>query len=214
MIRDVVRYSPPSKWGVLCIDCWDDDGSNDPFYFNALEKLKSYPISVSINCATDLKIDYQDQTVYNTLKQYLWEPYSDNVQINNRALLELVTSAGTQETSRVLRQNLFDQDTVCLYSRETFIQHIQFRHPDVYDWILLGSAWGYCLHRGPLGVDKVVDISDRKFYMFPEWSIQTEDRQTPEIQQIHDDFFVWAPIDDNGYRLITRAQNHKWIETT
>lgn len=212
MIRDVVRYRPPAKWGLLCIDIWDVDGSNDEFYHRALDYLDSYNINAVVNCTMDLEISYTDVSVYNTLKKYHWSPVVPYSQMNNVVLLDLIRSAGTQRTSRVIHDNLFDVNSVHLSSPATFMHHINYTTPDVQDWIILGSAWKMCLHTGPLGIDKLVDVPAHKFYIFPEWSIQNENRTTVGQQQIHDDFLVWATIDDGGYRLITRANNHKWAE--
>lgn len=212
MIRNVVRYQPPRHWGVLFIDCWNVDGRNDDFYHRAIEQLKNFSISSTVCCTLDLKIDYEDVSVYNTLQRYLWNPSNINAQINQRVLQDLITAAGQQQTSRVLRNNVFNNETVCLYKRETFNHHAMFHCEGIHDWIIVGSAWKMCVHHGPLGVDRLVDIGDHKFYIFPEWSIQTEQGLPPALQDIHDDFYVWAPIDDGGYRLITRAQNHKWFD--
>lgn len=212
MIRNVVRYQPPRHWGVLFIDCWNVDGRNDDFYHRVVHKLKDFSISSTVCCTVDLKIDYEDVSVYNTLQRYLWNPSNINEQINQRVLQDLITAAGQQQTSRVLTNNIFNNETVCLYKRETFNHHAMFHCEGIHDWIIVGSAWKMCVHHGPLGIDRLVDIGDHKFYIFPEWSIQTEQGLPPALQDIHDDFYVWAPIDDGGYRLITRAQNHKWFD--
>lgn len=218
MIRDVVRYQPPSVWGVLCIDCWNVDGTNDEFYQRVVNELKNYPISAVVNCTIDLKIDYQDRSVHNTLRNYLWAADSINTQVNDRALLDLIRSAGQQQTSHVLHDQLFDDTTVHLSSRETFLHQGHYYWPEVQDWIIVGSAWKYCLHIGPLGIDKLLDIPGHRFHIFPEWSIQMEDRSSVALQQLHDDFVVWAPIDNDGYRLITRCsdekRDYKWIDKT
>lgn len=213
MIRDVVRYTPPQQWGVLCIDVWEDP-QNQSFYEHAVERLSKYPVRASVNCTVDLILDYDDVSVRNTLQHYHWQKICSDDRINDRVLLDLVKASGYNKTNKTLHDNLFDKHTVHLSQRSTFNHHAMTFYPDVHDWIVVGSAWGKCLHYGPLGIDKLVDIPDHRFYIFPEWSVQTEDRTPPEMQQIHDDFFVWAPIADGGYRLITRAQNHKWIETT
>ena len=210
MIRDVVRYQAPPTWGVLCIDVWHVE-SNESFYQHALTQLSKYPISGVISCTVDLQVDYSDVTVYNTLNHYLWNKQSPDDRINDRVLLDLIRLAGNQKTSQTLQDRLFDSKTVSVSQRETFNHHVMTHWPEIQDWIVLGSAWGKCLHYGPLGVDKLVDISSHKFYMFPEWSVQNEDYSAPELQQIHDDYFVWAPVADGGYRLITRANNEKWI---
>ena len=207
-----MRYQPPAVWGVLCIDCWDVDGTNDAFYHQVIGKLEEYPIGAVINCAVDLQIDYQDLSVYNTLKNYLWAADSINTQVNDHALLDLIKCAGKQQINRVLHSKLFDPTTVHLSRKETFLHQGHYYWPEVKDWIIVGSAWKYCLHTGPLGIDTVVDIPGHRFHFFPEWSVQDENRLPPTEQDIHDDFFVWAPIDGNGYRLITRANNHKWVE--
>lgn len=197
---------------MLCIDCWDVDGTNDEFYQRVLQELKQYPIGAVVNSTIDLKIDYQDRSVYNTLRNYLWAADSINTQVNDRALLDLIKSAGTQKTSQVLHDQLFDDTTVHLTSRETFLHQSHYYWPEIKDWIVVGSAWGYCFHRGPMGVNTLVDIPGHRFHFFPEWSVQDEDRKALTLQNIHDDYYVWAPIDNNGYRLITRANNHKWAE--
>jgi hypothetical protein len=212
VIRDVVRYQPPQHWGVLFIDCWHVGGQNDVFYQTVVDRLRYFSVSATVCCTVDLKIDYSDVSVYNTLNRYLWNPDSVSEHVNRNVLLDLISSAGNQETSRLLRTNIFNNDTVCLYRRETFNHHAQYHCEGIKDWIVVGSAWKMCVHHGPLGIDRLVDIGDHKFHIFPEWSIQTEHREPPSQQDIHDDFYVWAPIADGGYRLITRAQNHKWFE--
>lgn len=212
MIRDVVRWTPPQSWGVLCIDTWHKDGTNDQFYQNALIELSKYNVQAVINCSTDLRIDYKDKSVYNTLNQYVWNRGGTIEEQQNRVLLDLIKSAGHQDSSEVLQNHLFDHRTVHLTSRFTFIEHCRTFFPTVKHWILLGSAWGLCLHRGPLGVDTLVDITEMHFNIFPDWSVQTEAYGPPSMQQLHDDFYVWAPIPNNGYKLITRANNHKWFD--
>jgi hypothetical protein len=213
VIRDVVRFRAPEKWGLLCIDIWDVNGTNDVFYQQALDQLSEYNISAVVNCTMDIELSYSDISIYNTLKKYHWAPTVPDSQMNNVVLLDLVKAAGTQRTSKVIHDNLFDANTVHLSSRSTFMHHANYTLPDVQDWIVLGSAWKFCLHIGPMGVNTLVDIPAHKFYIFPEWSIQNENRTTINQQQIHDDFLVWAPVDAGGYRLITRAANHKWAET-
>lgn len=212
MIRDIIRWQPPEQWGVLCIDTWHRDGSNDRFYHTALEKLSHYNVTAVVNCTMDLEIDYQDKSIYNTINQYLWNPTAVIEEQKRRVLNDLIHSAGHQRTSQVLHDNLFGHSTVHLSSRYTFLEHCHQFFPRVKDWIMLGSAWGICFHRGPLGVDTLVDIGEIKFNMFPEWSVQTESYSPPTLQQIHDDFYVWAPIPNDGYKLITRANNHKWFD--
>ncbi len=210
MIRDVVRYQAPPIWGVLCIDIWQVN-DNNAFYQNALTELSKYTIGGIVNCTTDISIDYSDKSIYNTLKKYHWTAATVDSRINDNVLLDLIKNAGGRKTATSIHDQLFDEQTVHLSRKETFIHQGHYGWPEIQDWIVLGSAWGNCLHYGPLGIDKLVDITNHKFYIFPEWSIQTEDRTAPDIQQIHDDYFVWAPIADGGYRLITRANNEKWI---
>ncbi len=169
-------------------------------------------MSSTVCCTVDLKIDYQDVSVYNTLQRYLWNTSGISEQIDQRVLQDLIMAAGQQQTSSVLRNNIFNNETVCLYRRETFNHHAMFHCQGVHDWIIVGSAWNMCVHHGPLGIDRLVDLSDHKFHVFPEWSIQTEQGLAPTLQDMHDDFYVWAPIEHGGYRLITRAQNHKWFD--
>lgn len=213
MIRDVVRYRAPEQWGLLCIDIWDVDGSNDGFYRHAVDQLQQYNITAVVNCTLDLELSYQDVSVFNTLRQYHWHPKEPGSQINSVVLLDLIRAAGTQRTSKIIHDALFDHRTVHLSNRATFIHHANYHYPEISDWIVLGSAWKLCLHIGPLGIDKLVDIPNHKFYIFPEWSVQNENRTIVFEQQIHDDFLVWAPVLNGGYRLITRAANHKWAET-
>ena len=212
MIRDVVRYTAPPQWGVLCIDIWQDNDNNNEFYKNALAQLSQYSIAGVVNCTTDLVIDYADKSVYNTLKNYHWAANTISSQVNDNVMLDLIKSAGSCCTNQLVHEKLFDHTTVHLSRRETFIHQGHYYWPEIQDWIILGSAWGKCVHYGPLGVDKLVEIPNHRFHIFPDWSIQTEDKRPPTTQEIHDDFFVWAPIDNGGYRLITRAKNHKWTE--
>lgn len=192
------------------MDCWHDNGSNDDFYRSVITELQQYPVAAVVNCAVDLQINYQDRSVHNTLRNYLWAADSINTQINERALLDLMQCAGQQQISKILHDQLFDHATVHLSRRETFLHQGHYYWPEITDWILVGSAWGLCLHTGPLGVDTLVDMPGHRFHFFPDWSVQDEHRTAPSMSHIQDDYYVWAPIDHGGYRLITRANNHKW----
>ena len=214
MIRDVVRWQPVRRWGVLCIDVWDYDGLRDGFYKRAIDHLKDYDVALVVNCSTDIEISYQDRSIYNTLERYLWNQENKNLQINEKILANMIKCAGRNRTSKLLNDSLFQDSTVHLSDRETFLHHAAAVQDNVRDWIILGAAWKICVHRGPLGIDTLVDMSIHRFHFFPEWSMQTEHQTAPLEQDIHDDWFVWAPIPNNGYRLITRANNHKWIKTT
>lgn len=218
MIKDLIdiyRYKHPDVWGVLCIDCWNVDSSNDNFYHNALEKLKKFPIGAVINCATDVRIDYQDKSIYNTLTKYLWNNDTGDTRTTDHILLDLIKSAGEQKTNEVLNQLLFNSDTVHITSKTGFIEHTQRFFPNIKNWIILGSAWRFCTHIGPLGLSTLVDIPEHKFHIFPEWSIQTENAHPVTVQDVEDDYFLWSAIADDGYRLICNVgDRHKWQNKT
>ena len=127
-------------------------------------------------------------------------------------LSNMITCAGHNRTNQLLQDHLFQDSTVHISDRQTFLYNAAVSNDGVRSWIILGSAWGICVHRGPMGIDTLVDMSIHNFYVFPEWSVQTEHRTAPSEQNLHDDFFVWAPVPNGGYRLITRANNHKWVE--
>jgi hypothetical protein len=214
LISDIVRWQPVHSWGVLCIDCWHDHGSHNDFYSRALEHLQDYNIEIVVNCSTGVEISYQDRSVYNTLRRYLWQPVHDDQRINDRILNNMIKKAGNNATSKILNEAVFQDSTVHITDRETFLHNASITNDRVRDWIILGAAWNICAHHGPLGITTLVDMNTMKFHFFPEWSIQTEDQQAPSEKSIHDDYVVWAPIPNNGYRLITLARNHKWTETT
>lgn len=210
MIKDVIRYQPPDQWGVLCIDVWDHNGSNNEFYYRAVENLAKFNITCVVNCTTDIKIDYSDPSIYNTFKYYQWNPKIQSAEVNQKVMLRLMQSSGQYESSSIIKTQVFGDHTVHLSSTDTFIQHVNHFYPDVKDWIVLGNTWHICLHYGPLGFDKLLNIPTTKFNIFPSWSVQKLNGLYPTLDDIADDGFVWANIPNNGFRLITKVDDKKW----
>jgi len=196
-------HKAPDVWGLLCIDCWDVP-ANRPFYERAVDQLELFNIGAVVNCCNNLKLDYQDKSVYNTLNQYLWTNKDEKV------LYDLINCAGHEKTDQHLHDKIFTESTVYLSSVDTFRNHVQKHWPTVQDWIILGSAWGMCVTFGPLGLDKLVsNIPELKFNVFPEWSIQDENAEYINEQTLQDDFNVWNqyPAVPGCYRWIRRVKN-------
>ncbi len=196
-------HKAPDVWGLLCIDCWDVP-ANRPFYEHAVDQLELFNIGAVVNCCTNLQLDYQDKSVYNTLNQYLWTNKDQTV------LYDLINCAGHEKTDQHLHDKIFTESTVHLSSVDAFRNHVQQNWPTVQDWIILGSAWGMCITFGPLGIDKLVNaIPELKFNVFPEWSIQDENAEYINEQTLQDDFNVWNqyPAVPGCYRWIRRVKN-------
>lgn len=212
MIKDVIRYTPPKKWGVLCIDVWDNNGTNDRFYQKAVSKLSQFNIGAVINCSNSLKLDYNDKSVYNTFKKYVWLPDIETHNLRDvyqRIQLNMLKFSGESESSKILKKNLFNNNSICLYSKEAFLYHTATYCPDITDWIVLGGAWKICIHNAPLGVKSALEIVTHKFYIFPSWSVQNENKSAVSVHQVELDELVWSSIDNEGYRLITKVGG-KW----
>lgn len=211
MIKNVVRYTPPTTWGVLCIDVWDNNGANDDFYHGVVDNLSKYNIGAVVNCSVSQTLDYSNRSVVNTLRKYVWDRNShipEDVKLEVRD--NLVVNSGEQPISKVLNDNLFNEHTVSLNTSRTFNYHIQSYHPGVFDWIIVGGAWNICLHAGPLGIGRILNsLPAYKFNIFPSWGIQDDDYSPVTEQQVEDDEYVWAPIDNGGYRLVT-VMGGKW----
>lgn len=203
MIKDLVLYTAPEHWGVLCIDCWHSNGSNNEFYLNVIEQLQKYKISAVVNCATNIKIDYRDKSVYNTLNCYLWHTQSDE-QIKQKVLSNLINCAGSEPTAQILNEKLFTNTTVHISDIETFASHASKYYPGITHWIIVGSAWNICVHWGPMGVNKLINLPTHAFFVFPDWSVQDEHGEKISVDHLSNDNFIWAPIDNNGYELITK----------
>jgi|TARA_R110000822_G_C15132282_1_gene475228 hypothetical protein len=216
MIRNIIGdyHKLPTKWGVLFIDCYQ--GEDAWFFDGVIKELQKFKVEAVINCSVSIQIDYQDRSVYNTLQQYLWDSPSmrDNFvndpQLNQEVLYNLIKCAGSQKTNQLLHDKIFNNKTVHLSSINAFTQHCQHVYPDVKDWIIVGMAWGICVHTGPLGIDKLVSVPDMKFHFFPEWSILNGKQESVTEQEIIDDWYVWSPVPKipGCYRLICAAQDH------
>lgn len=213
MIRntiDLARTPCPTNWGVLCVDCWDVAGSNNRFYQTAVNRLSKFPVTAVVNCTRDMVLTYADKSIFNTLNHYQWHPNSIDLPVRNQVLLNLLESSGHQLTSQYLVNQLFTDTTICLSDINTFKHHAENYFPAVTNWIILGSAWKYCIHQGPMGLNQLTNINNHMFYIFPEWSIQTETGTLITDSDIKHDYFVWSKYHDNGYRLITRADTQLW----
>lgn len=206
---DLNRYTPPTKWGVLCIDCWEFGGNNDHQYLKMLENLSTINIAAVVNCSKGIRLDYEDFSVYNTLKKYVWNYEPDNATVDpikNRIILDLLLNCGLNKTSKVINQGLFKQHTIASYNQETFKQHVHLYYPDVKDWIIIGSAWDMCVKTGNLGLEKLVELPDFRFHIFP-WGIQRSDFKTITTQDLEEDFYVWTNMPNDGYLLLGKGYN-------
>lgn len=210
MIKDVVRFYPPDVWGVLCLDVWHNDGADDRFYLGVVDHLKEYNIGAIVNCTSDVKIDYNDISIYNTLKKYAWSHTDHNNELaHNQILLELVKASGTKKISGILNKELFNQHAFFLNSRDAFNYHVQNFYSNVTNWIIVSTTWNHGMHKGPLGVDQQLKLPLHNFNMFPQWSVQTDSNIVLTTEQIEEDAYVWASIDNKGYRLVTQVGG-KW----
>lgn len=210
MIKNVIRYKPPKEWGVLCIDIWEQNGKYDKFYRRTVEHLKDYNVVVTINASKSLKIDYNDISIYNVIKHYIWKNQWTYSEIIHQVRNEFLDYCGTNESSKILKDNLFNNQTICLNNTTAIANYVDQFFPTVRDWIILGQAWGICLHNNPVSIKTVLSIVGHNFNIFPDWSVSNSDQSPVTQQQIEDDNYVWAPIDNNGYRLVTQAGGVKW----
>lgn len=213
MIEDVIdlyRYTPPDAWGVLCIDVWENNGVSDDFYHRAIVELKNYNIQSVVNCTTFIKVDYDDPSIFNTFEKYQWNPEISAVDTNQQVMLNLIKASGKIGSSNVLKQHLFDKQSIHLSDPTTFTQHINHFCPDIQHWIVLGGTWGICTHHGPLGFNKLLEIPSASFHIFPSWSIYTQNGNQLSTDDVINDGFIWATIPNDGYRLINKVHNKKW----
>lgn len=209
MIKNVVRYQDTNNWGVLCIDVWDSDGGNDIFYQRVVDELKNFNIGCIVNCTSSIKIDYSDPSVFNTFKKYQWSPLTSSAETNQKIMFNLLQSSGLKQSSNILKEQLFNKDTVHLSDVLTFRTHVDLFYPDVRHWIVIGNSWGESMHYGSLGFEKLLDIPTSAFHVFPQWGVQKSNKVAPTVDDLEDDTLVWADIPNDGYRLVTKIGG-KW----
>jgi hypothetical protein len=208
-------------WGLLFIDCYQANGAMNEFYLRVVRNLVNFPISVSINCSNNIFLDSNEKSIKNTIKHYRYDQRAQDDIIRRRVLSDIVMYSGSQPMSNMLEESVFDSNTVFLSNRETFHHHVTNYYPDVKDWIVIGAAWNICLHNSPLGFNTLVDLSEYRFHVFPEWSIVRENNSAVAIEDLENDqAFVWAKVgkkfpetQQGGYQLITRATNNVWFQT-
>ena len=94
-------------------------------------------------------------------------------------------------------EETFDNDTIYLNSPSEFVEHQHKTN----NWIIVGAAWGICVHYGPMGVNKLVHLEDHNFHIFPEWSIFTEDQQYVTVDTVTNDRYRWRLIRPGCYKL-------------
>lgn len=210
MIKNVVRPQTPSNWGVLCIDTWECNGEWDDLYSKAVDKLSQYNIKVTINASKSMRIDYNDISVFNALKFYVWEADQTYYETNRCVKNEILDYSGFNTTNKIIKDKLFDKNTICLNNINAFTNYVDRFFPMVKDWIVLGQSWGVCLHNNPVSFKSLLSMAGHNFNIFPEWSVFNTDQTPVTIQQVDDDNYVWAEIPDNGFRLVTIVDGIKW----
>lgn len=210
MIKNVVRPQTPTHWGVLCIDTWECNGEWDILYSRAVEELKNYNVAITVNASKSLRIDYDDISVFNALKYYLWEADQTYYEVNRCVKNEILEYSGFNKTSNVIKDKLFDKNTICLNNINAITNYVDRFFPNVKDWVVLGQSWGICLHNNPVSFKTLLSMAGHNFNIFPNWSVFNHDQTLVTRQQVDDDNYVWAEIPNNGFRLVTIADGPRW----
>lgn len=210
MIRNVVRPQNPTHWGVLCIDVWECHGEWDNPYSAAVKELAQYNVEVTINASKAMKIDYDDISVFNALKYYLWEADQTYYEVNQCVKNEILEYSGFNTTNKIIKDKLFDKNTICLNNTRTIANYVDRFFPMVKDWIILGQSWDICLHNNPVSFKSLLSMAGHNFNIFPDWSVFNSDQTKVTRQQVEDDNYVWAEVPNNGFRLVTMIDGIKW----
>ena len=209
MIKTIGTYQTPPKWGVLCIDVWENNGVNNKFYQRAIDELKNFDVACVVNCTRDIKIDYTDASVLNTFKNYQWNPTKSSAELNQQVMSNLIKASGLLDSSSILKDQLFGECSVYLNDVSTFTQHIDLFYPEVKNWVVVSTTWNEQLHHGTLGLEKMLNIPTASFNIFPQWSVQKPEGTEVSTEDLENDSFVWAEVSNDVYRLITKMGG-KW----
>jgi hypothetical protein len=147
------------QYGVIFIDCWDQDWAEPNFYPTIKERLANLPVAAKVFNTSFMRLDIITQETVNYLKTF---PQPKSVQ-------DLLDNAGTERLSRHLYDEL-DSKSILIPSLEGFIQYVQMS--GISHWIVMGAHWGLCTHTKPLGFDNLLAYKRERphmnFYAIPE----------------------------------------------
>jgi len=206
----IVKYTaePPPKFdGVVLIDCWqpqDIETDKQIFFYKLADYIgfnKDQYCQI-VNASMQCRIDYDDQTILNTMQSYSWN-FSHARYLtaghdyhNTSTLLNAIEQfSGTYRLFQGLRTQLKQQNN-CHYivNLEDFLLHWhRSGQQRSTNWLVVGQSWQNCVHHNNIGLVKFAEIIDyyrMDFYVREEF-ILTETNETLTETDFSNDKLNW-----------------------
>jgi hypothetical protein len=220
-----LQYStatPPEINGLILIDCWEPQPQeiNKQGFFNYLaESLHSVMstgnVKQVINASRQLRMNYEDRSIVNTLQRYIWDYIIDfeNIHTPNYYNTWILFNTLSQfrsnyTTSSWIRESVLNNDvSFYVVSAEDFLAHWHAigNSSKATEWLVVGQSWQNCVHKNAIGLFKLAEIAEHyrmNFYVRSDLVI-TEQDETLSDSDFENDSLHWIKFQDtNLYQLI------------
>jgi hypothetical protein len=197
------------------IDCWsprylDQKKEYNNFYIPLLSKLINFDFKCIVNAAYNVTLTTEDPSIRNAFRTYYWPESPDqNVNIVQNIIKHC---SGSNRTSTLFQDTLLDnENSIMLLEFDDFVHHWQNRlHCKVNNWLVVGHSWKICVHGKPMGLENMYRMNphrDLNFYAI-DGGFNTRNDTLTGYENFQQDSLPWAHIENFGYKLITRSNNH------
>lgn len=194
--------------GLITIDLWESGPNGEIFaseqnqWLDELSnKLAQHAWDSIINSSYHTKIDYDDPSIYNTLRCYNWSNYDPVV------MTELIKQCNNYIMSKHIIQRVFAKQAFqafALYSIDSFLKHCTTMVPTVKSWLVVGQSWGVCTHWRSIGLISLCKIAEQhgfSIYGTP-WGFLNIDQKncTVVYDFLNDRDISWTQVGDDLFQ--------------
>ena len=210
----------PNIQGVILIDVWEDPRLED-LYKDIVQRTAGFDIRCCVNATYNLDLravgqQSQDRSLVNTFQKHFWNrgietqiPSAIAKHPSDRLIANVVRYSRSDSRSSdtlAIPDLLASSASVVILDYRDFVYHCDVYHNNsIRDWLVMGQAWGHCLHWRPMGLRALLKLTLSRGYNFyvTTWGVLDHNYNTV-TEKCFDgtDGIVWEPVDDFGYRLV------------
>jgi hypothetical protein len=177
--------------GLLIIDFWEGP-PQDNWIDRNKHKINFDQFDSIVVANYALLLDGNDIIQRNLLVDYCWTTFTPKM------LLPVLEFSNHLKTHPWLQSHLNDKSFLIL-TPESMQYHVESVVPHVTDWLVVGSSWGMCTHRRPLGFISLTRMP-YNFYI-TDWSMIGDDVKPDSIEHIEKDNLIWVDYTNNLFQL-------------
>ena len=188
--------------GFILIDCVDSHRTEDAkFYKRILKIIKKFGTHSSpiINAAPNLKIDFDDCSIKNTIATY-----SNDGEPHRMMRRGLEKNQGVLKTPDSLRLRMNNEYCVAFVHCTEFFYYVGNHLANkITNWLVLGRTWNMCVHENSIGLHNLSKFAPGfglNFYAI-DGGFQKSDLTIVTREDFENDPLEWIETTNSMYKL-------------